>query len=258
VLVSFVVQILNQLMAENLMTLDHSILAVCAEKTERDVLSSMGFSKVTISNVDKRLQDTDFSPYNFCCEDAQRLSFEDDYFDYAIVSSGLHHCRSPHRALLEMYRVSKKGVIVVEARDCLLVRLGIRLRLVEPCEISAVMDAQGQAGGVENTGIPNFVYRWTEREFEKVISSYNPIGRHSFRYFYRVDLSPNSPWIQQSSIKLFCYRVAEPFVKLLGLIAKKQGNRFGMVALKPQIPDDLWPWLEVDHGVIKLSERYLR
>ncbi len=44
VLISFVVQILNQLIAENLMTLDHSILAVCAEKTERDVLSSKGFS----------------------------------------------------------------------------------------------------------------------------------------------------------------------------------------------------------------------
>jgi ubiquinone/menaquinone biosynthesis C-methylase UbiE len=47
------------------------------------------------------------------------MAFDDNSFDFAIVHNGLHHCYSPHRGLLELYRVSRQGILVFEPRDTL-------------------------------------------------------------------------------------------------------------------------------------------
>ena len=49
-----------------------------------------------------------------------------------------HHCHSPHRGLLEMYRVARRGVLAFEPRDTRLVRLGVRLGFGQEYEIAAV------------------------------------------------------------------------------------------------------------------------
>ena len=38
-------------------------------------------------------------------------------------------------------------------------------------------------GGVDNTNVPNFVYRWTEREVYKLISCYEPQFKHKINFF---------------------------------------------------------------------------
>lgn len=105
-------------------------------------------------------------------QDAENLTYANGSFDVAVVHAGLHHCYSPHRALLEMYRVSRKQAIAFESRDSFLMRTAVRLGLTLDCEIDAIV---GDKGGVAETGVPNFVYRWTEREVEKVIASFDPI-----------------------------------------------------------------------------------
>ena len=42
-------------------------------------------------------------------EDAEKLSFEDEYFDYVFFSAGLEHVRDKEKATDEMVRVMKKG-----------------------------------------------------------------------------------------------------------------------------------------------------
>jgi hypothetical protein len=37
---------------------------------------------------------------------------------------------------------------------------------------------------------------------------------------------------------------------------KKQCNTFAMVALKPRVPDDLWPWLALDDGRVRFNRSY--
>ena len=49
------------------------------------------------------------APYRWELADAEALPYEDDAFDWAVISAGLHHCRSPHAALLELYRVARRG-----------------------------------------------------------------------------------------------------------------------------------------------------
>ena len=103
-------------------------------------------------------------------------------FDAVIVDAGLHHCHSPHRALLEMYRVARKCAVAFEARDSLLMRAAIRAGLTEEFERSAI-SADRMRGGVADTGIPNFVYRWTEREVKKTIASYEPARIPQISFF---------------------------------------------------------------------------
>jgi ubiquinone/menaquinone biosynthesis C-methylase UbiE len=63
--------------------------------------------------------------------DAERLTYGDGSFDVVIAHAGLHHCHSPHRALLEMYRVARKAAIAFESRDSRLIRTAVRLGLVQ-------------------------------------------------------------------------------------------------------------------------------
>ena len=72
---------------------------------------------------------SDISPYllekskemghisKFSVENAERLSFEDDVFDYAFCKEAYHHFPRPQIAVHEMLRVSKKGIVFIEPND---------------------------------------------------------------------------------------------------------------------------------------------
>jgi len=68
----------------------------------------------------------------------QNLPYDDDSYDYVITHASIHHCSKPHAAVLEMLRVAKFGVILIEAHDCFLTRLSCRLGLSEIYEYSAI------------------------------------------------------------------------------------------------------------------------
>jgi ubiquinone/menaquinone biosynthesis C-methylase UbiE len=84
-------------------------LVVCRGEFDRDTLLEEGYTAVTISNLDDRVRGDEFAPYAWSFQDAEALSFPDRSFDYCIVHAGLHHCASPHRALLEMYRAARRA-----------------------------------------------------------------------------------------------------------------------------------------------------
>ena len=94
----FAESVLRQLMEERVINQTDSFLSVCAGDEEKDLFTTLGFTNVTISNLDERITGREFAPFKWSFQDAQKLSFEDGQFDYAFVSDGLHHCASPHRA----------------------------------------------------------------------------------------------------------------------------------------------------------------
>ena len=101
---------LESLLADGVLARDDRILVVAGGEADREAFA--GFPSVTITNVSPE-EGEEF-------QDAEALTYEDGSFDFAVVSAGLHHCRSPHRAVLELYRVARKGLLAVEARDSLL------------------------------------------------------------------------------------------------------------------------------------------
>src|SRR5947207_6007384 len=77
-----------------------SILVVAAGRTDRDVLSDLGFTNVVLSNVQEPLNG-EVAPHTWSRQNAEALSYRDGEFDYTVVHAGLHHCHSPHRGLLD-------------------------------------------------------------------------------------------------------------------------------------------------------------
>lgn len=216
-----------------------SILVVAGGGTDRAVLSALGFTNVTISNVDTRIKGTEFAPFAWRFEDGSALTVDDESYDYAIIHAGLHHMTSPHKALTEMYRVARKGVAIFEARDSLTMRLLERFGFTQSYEHSAVYE-QGSFGGVENTEIPNYIYRWTERELEKTIASYAPAYNHKFRYSYGAT-ALSTPL---SLPKRILVAIATPMYRLFSALFPRQGNLFAAFIEKPVRSESLQPWLQ--------------
>jgi hypothetical protein len=86
----------------------------------------------------------------------------------------LHHCRSPHRALLEMLRVSRRHVVLMEPNDSFAMRTLIRMRFSFPYELPAVTSNNYEKGGVQNSSIPNYIYRWDRRAIYQATAAYLP------------------------------------------------------------------------------------
>jgi ubiquinone/menaquinone biosynthesis C-methylase UbiE len=253
---SFVESVLETLIDDAVLSPSDSVLAVCAGAAERDLFVGLGFTNAIISNLDDRMSYEQFAPLGWSLQDATQLTHEDASFDFAFVADGLHHTPSPHRAILEMYRVARRGIVVIESRDSLIMRLANWLRLSPEYEIEAVIDNDFCTGGLNNTEIPNYIYRWTEAEFTKTIRSFNPLGKHTFRFFYALNLPYAQAEMKKSNLKLRVVQLSEPLLRALTRIFKKQCNSFAMVALKPDVPGDLWPWLTLKEGRVHFNADY--
>lgn len=239
----------RRIVDESIADRDSSILVVCAGAGDQRLLCDLGYTNVTISNLGSASDD--FSPYRYVREDAENLSFGANTFDYAIVHAGLHHCQSPHRALLEMYRVCRRGALVIEARDSLTMRLATGLGLASQYEIEAV--ARGNSG-MRDTGYPNYVYRWTEREVFKTLRSYAPHLAHQVQFFYGFCLpDPQSTSLRRRAVLGFLAPLARIFTGLF----PRQGNLFAFFVAKPRAePANLQPWMSVEGEEIILDEAY--
>jgi len=246
--------VLRDLMRDGLVTPSDTIVAVCAGVRDRDVFERCGFRNVLITNIND--SDGDDPRFEWSHQDAQQLELEDDSFDFAFVADGLHHCSSPHRALLEMYRVARKGIIVIESRDSLLMRTANRFGLSPTYEVEAVVGSDFSSGGVDNTDVPNYIYRWTEADFRKTLCAFNPRGKHTFRFFYGLNLPYELAGWKKSNMKLNVIKATDPVLRGLTRVFKKQRNTLAMVALKPRVPQDLWPWLKVEDGGVAFARDY--
>jgi SAM-dependent methyltransferase len=248
---------LVDLVQRGVLSRDMRLLVACGGTYDRDVLIGLGFANVTISNLDTRLRGDEFAPYSWSSQDVENLTFSDGEFDFALVHNGLHHCFSPHRGLLELYRVARLGVLAFEPRDTFLVRLGVKLNFGQQYEIAAVSHNGLEFGGVGNTRIPNYVYRWTEREFEKTIESYAPYGQH--RFFYRYAMRVNWSRLRGMRNKVFALTVIAslPLMRVVFSVFPRQANGFAFAVQKPQLPAQLHPWLKLTDGQVSPNRAWL-
>jgi Methyltransferase domain len=115
----FYPDVIRELMRRHILFPNMRILVACGGMIDRDVLYDLHFSDVTITNLDVRPSGTEFQPFSWSYQNVENMAFDDNSFDFAIVHNGLHHCYSPHRGLLELYRVSRQGILVFEPRDTL-------------------------------------------------------------------------------------------------------------------------------------------
>lgn len=238
-----------RLLASKEISLDDRVLVICGGPTDTEVLSEIGFRQAVITNLDPTYE-TEIDAFPYELADAENLTYPDDAFDIAIVHAGLHHCLSPHRALLEMYRVSKKAAIAFEARDSLLMRLAVATGFTNDFELEAVSNEGLETGGLRNGPIPNLNYRWNEREVIKVIRAADPARVERVRFFYGLRL----PTLRFDNVnapgRRLILKTVAPLVKALVKLFPKQGNEFAFAVFKT---GQLREWLEVCDGKARLS-----
>lgn len=225
-----------------------NILIIAGGKMDLDVFVELDYKNVTISNLDKRMDENNFLPFKWSVQNVENLTYKDNSFDFVVIHAGLHHCFSPHRALLEMYRVAKIGVILFESRDSLVIRIMEKVGLSQKYEHAAVYSNNGKYGGVQNTDIPNFVYRWTEREIEKIINSYAPFAPHHFHFNYGYDLPRTVQKRKKGKYIMSFVYLLKIFYFLLTRVFPKQQNLFACYIEKDNVKKEHFEWLKYKDG----------
>jgi ubiquinone/menaquinone biosynthesis C-methylase UbiE len=138
-------------------------------------------------------------------ENAEKLSFADNTFDFAFCKESFHHFPRPYIALYEMIRVAKNAVILIEPNEIgilarpLTGRLWIRFKKF----IRQIIRKKGlhiDTGNFEEVG--NYVYTVSKREIEKVALGIG-LTTVAFYYFNDVYIYGTEFEKAESSSKLF-------------------------------------------------------
>lgn len=240
-------QIYRNILTELIQDKSASILVIGAQLADRNAFYDAGFRNVLLTGFDER--EMAYEPFKWVKENGMDLSFDAQTFDYVVTHAVLHHMSSPHRGLTEMYRVAKKGVLIFEARDSFLMQVAEKFGLTQKYEVGGCYPTSG----VDGSNIPNYIYRWTEREIEKTINTYDPAYTHKFVYKYW-SLYPDGPDL--SNLKKILAKCLKPFYFLFVSLFPKQQNGFAFLIDKVRTENSLKPWLFKDSASNKIEVNY--
>lgn len=155
---------------------------------------------------------TDISPYlleraknvgfieQYQQENAEALSFDNNSFDFCFAKETLHHLPRPYLGFYEMVRVAKKGVFIIECCDDLshsLIRnLSRKIRLLKNKLYKKIPQYYESSG--------NYVYGFSEREFEKMALGLNIpcLAIKPYNYYYLSALNVLRSEVKDISITL--------------------------------------------------------
>jgi SAM-dependent methyltransferase len=156
--------------------LQGSVLVVGGSAGDGRTLQRLGFTRITLSNLleprPSEQADLDDAKMSAVRVDAEEMELPDNSYDLVLAHEMLHHCRSPHKALLEMLRVSRKHVILLEPNNSFAMRMLVRFRFSFPYELPAVIAGGFQTGGVRDSSIPNYIYRWNAVDVHQTAACY--------------------------------------------------------------------------------------
>lgn len=156
-------RLLARLLASGKIKTDDQVLVIASSEYEEAMFRDLGFANVRHTNLGGA------EPVDACA-----MPYADNSFDLIFIEAALHHMYKPHLAIYEMLRVTRRSIIICETQDHWLMNLMMRAGLAEEYELSSVRAHHGKEGGVNNTHIPNFVYRWAPGELAKVFKCLDP------------------------------------------------------------------------------------
>lgn len=252
--VNFVKHTFRYLFDQDVVAPSDRLLVVGGTDRDAETLFEIGFSTISIININPDSMLHFGHKVNFIHGDISSVQFEKESFDVTFTSDCLHHCSSPHGALIAMYRAARKAMVVIESRDNWLMRLGIQFGFTNHFELNA-KNMEGH-GGVDYTSVPNFIYRWTEREFEKTIQSADPTIKHKFFYRYALTLPEKRFNSSRSIMRRWALSGVSPLARAISTAFPRQGNTFAMAVLKDPDTCELRPWLERVGGEVRPRAEY--
>ncbi len=230
---AFYVEVITAALADGALRPDDRVLVVCGSVRDDASLKEAGLRNFEMSNIGGDVE-----------VDVENLPYPEGSYDAVIVHSGLHHCASPHRGLLEMYRVAKRCILLFEPADNLVTWLGQKLGIGQTYEFAAVQCNRLQCGGWRNTSAPNWVYRFNASEIRQTINCAAPFGPHRFRFHYRTRVPWRQLRVRRNKIPFVMAMFAAPVLRLLDALGPVASNNLATVIVKPDLPLEKFPWLE--------------
>lgn len=233
------------------------MLVVGGSWQDAELLLCAGFENITLSGFNPELEEyarpTLRNKVSQLTIDAEQIDLQDGSFDCVFAHEVLHHCRSPHKALCEMLRVARKHVVLLEPNDSFAMRTLTWTGFSFPYEIFSVVYHECEAGGVRDSCVPNFIYRWNANELRKTVSSYLAEYKflvHTYPYWdFNVDEEELSRRTETRISAITSVIRAKRFLAVLRAsqvvlnlipIVRRQGNKFFCCIEKGT---DLQPWL---------------
>jgi SAM-dependent methyltransferase len=263
-------QVLQNCVSAEKIDLQGSVLIVGAGCEDVEILHHVGFRRMTLTNLQDsdsfqlpQLNGADLDAFNADVEDMQ---IADGSYDLVLAHEVLHHCRSPHKALLEMLRVSRKHVIIMEPNDSLLMRAFVKLRFSFPYELPVVIDHNFQEGGVRNSCVPNYIYRWNARDMYQTTASFIPEKEFSLhvRRYWDFNVSKDELALRSQTrigsftkilgpdLFLACLHGFQTVVNRLPWLGEQGNKFFGCIT----VHDNLKPWLVRENGGVAFNRLY--
>jgi len=249
---------------------NEKLLVVGGSWQDVELLICAGFKDITLSNFRSELAKDAHSNLSAKVKlltiDAEQIDLPGGSFDCVFAHEVLHHCRSPHRALCEMLRVARKHVVLLEPNDSLSMRVLTWAGFSFPYEIFSVVYHGYEAGGVRDSCVPNFIYRWNANEVRKTVSSYlaeHASLVHAYPYWdFNVDEKELSMRKETRIHAVTSIIGAKSFLVVLralqivlnGIpVLRRQGNKFFCCVEKT---GELRPWLTAGDGKIGFNPTF--
>ena len=200
-----------------------SILVLGASSEEANLFYKLHYKKIILSNIDlAQLKGTEKYKFKKIKIDFRNLfKIKNNSYDFVVVHASIHHTSRPHNIILEMYRIAKYGVLIIESNDSFIMRLSVQLNFSEDFEVSA-LNENTFVGGVDGSNIPNYVYRWTEREIKKLFYSYQPDKKINIFFNYQNNIFNKN--LSNNLIKKIIISSSYIFLKIIFFLFPKQQN----------------------------------
>jgi SAM-dependent methyltransferase len=247
------------------------VLVVGGSAEDGRTLHRLGFTRVTLSNLlDPRPSeqaDLDEAEMHTVKVDAEAMELADNSYDLVLAHEVLHHCRSPHKALLEMLRVSRRHVILIEPNNSLAMRVLLMLRFSFPYELPAVIASGFRTGGVRDSSIPNYIYRWNPVDVYQTTASY--LAESEFDLYTQgywdfnvdeVELRRRSETrigsvtkVLSPGVFLACLHGFQAVVNQISWLARQGNKFFGCIEKR----NELKPWLIRKDDEIQFDDNYI-
>lgn len=129
-------------------------------------------------------------------QNAESLEFKDESFDYVLIKETLHHLPRPWLAVYEAYRVSKKGVIIIEPNDPFPYGSLPRIIVIKLKNfLKKLLKKNIYQGEYNFETVGNFIYTINKRELEKFLLgmhknfiAFNDINDHYFKDVEKISI----------------------------------------------------------------------
>jgi SAM-dependent methyltransferase len=249
-------EVLENLLKEKVIDTSSHILVACGGTTDRNTLMRAGLNNCVISNLDSRQSADEFLPLGWSYQDAEAMSYADGAFDFCIVHEGLHHCRSPHSAMIEMLRVAKRGILIIEPAENIFTKLGVKMGFGQEYEQAAVYGNDCLFGGFQNTFIPNYLYRFSPSDIRKTLLCARPEMPLNFKFTHYLRLPWEQLRLRKNHLRLTIVSAINPILILFQrLLPGVFANQMTALVLKPTDPMKVQPWLrrEGDHTQLNME-----